>query len=240
MTAHVAGAGVVGRQAPGSRGRFRRRWRSVATLVLGGLLAGSLCGRASAAAPAGATRVEEDWVVILGTPDATLQGPQITTALSSTELLADVHMVFELNSRPLPDFTGGGMQLQCWSGDLLLAYKGNSDNGLLQTPGEVITYTTSMKITGGLVSFDVLNGKSTTWGTFGTPGVLRVSLDTPQSGLGRYSPDVSAQNSRVGFGGNMVQKFYMNQVRYYDANNNLLQTDSTQRVVYDAATAEAN
>ena len=207
------------------------RWR---TLALAGLLAMLLAGNASATAPPGAVKVEEDWVIEIGTPDVSLEGPQITTAMSSTELLADVHMVFEVNTRTWPSYQPGGMQLQCWSGDMYLVHKNNNKSGLLYNPGEVVRYTTSMRITGGRVVFDVLNGSSTTWGTFGISGALKAELETPQSGLGRYSPEISVRNSRVGYGGHMVNKFYIKEVRYYDSANNLILTDPTVRVVHGA------
>ncbi len=90
-----------------------------------------------------------------------------------------------------------------------------------------------MKISGGKVTFDVLNGNSTTWGTFGSPGVLTASLDTPQTGLERYSPEISVRNSRVGYGGHMIKRFYLKEVRYYNSNGTLLLRDTTPRFVVD-------
>ena len=176
-------------------------------------------------------RVEEDWVIEISAPDIDASAPQIITALSSTERLADVHSVFEINHSNFPSYTPGGLQMQVWSGDSLLVYKNSAKTGTLNTANETITYTTSMTISGPKIIFEVKNGNSTTWGTFGTTGRLRAELDTHQLGFSRYSPETSVANSYVGYASHRVKKLALKQVRYYSALG-LVRTDTTERIVH--------
>ncbi|HUG92720.1 MAG TPA: hypothetical protein VML55_17905 [Planctomycetaceae bacterium] len=212
-------------EGPGRR--LGRRVLAGVTLALASVWAAG----AAHAGPAAYT-IEEDWVVEIGTPDAAGSAPQIVTAMSSTLQLADVHAVFEINHTSLPSFTPGGLQLQVWSGDDLLVYKNSSKTGTLNTLNEVITFKQVMKLSSGKVEFTINSGASTTWGTFGTSGILKASLDTTQVDLSNYSPDVSVQNSYVGFAKHRVKKLALKEVRYYDKFGNLIQHDTTERIVH--------
>ena len=64
-------------------------------------------------------RVEEDWEILIGTPDADNDGPQIMNVISPTGDITAQHAVLEINHQTFPDFYGGGMQLQVWTGDIL-------------------------------------------------------------------------------------------------------------------------
>ena len=176
--------------------------------------------------------VEEDWVVDIGTPDPSEDAPQIITAMSSTQQLADVHCLFELNHRTLPGYHSGGMSLQCWSGDLNLDHGTGPKAGSLHSSGEKITYTTSMKLHDGTITFEVLNGNSSTWGNFGGQGYLKTGVATPYTQFTLYSPETSVKNSRVGFAGHQVNQFYLKEVRYYGPDGLLIKTDTTKRIVH--------
>lgn len=176
-------------------------------------------------------RVEEDWVVEIGTPDPEGNAPQIINAMSSTDQLADVHAVFELNHSTLPEYSAGGYQIQCWSGDELLDYRYKPRYQVCATEGENIRYTMSMRIVDGRVEFEAKNGNSTTWGEFGRVGYLRASANTTQASFSRYSPEVSVQNSYVGFAAHRVKKFSLKEVRYYSSGG-LVSKDTSERVVH--------
>jgi hypothetical protein len=177
-------------------------------------------------------RIEEDWEVVVGTPDPALHAPQIITAMSSTLELADVHAVFEINHTSLPYFTAGGLQLQVWSGDHLLSYKNSSNTGSLAIAGETVRFQQVMTLSTGKVTFEINNGSSTTWGGFGTSGILKASLDTNQVDLSNYSPQTSVDNSYVSFAKHCVQKLVLKEVRYYDKFGVLMHRDTTERVVH--------
>lgn len=194
-------------------------------------IAFALCASASAADPT-IVRIEEDWEVVIGTPDPTAHAPQIIQAMSSTNRLADVHCVFEMNHKTQPDYVPGFIQLQCWSGDTLLGYGTSSKTGLLQTSGEVIRYTVSMELKSGCVDFRIKNGSSATWGSFGSQGYLRCRIPTTQLYFPNYSPDFSVANSKITYAAHCVQKLSQKEVRYYDVLGLLVSKDTTERVAH--------
>ena len=218
------------------RDRSARMGPNWKLLALAGAIAFALCASASAAAPE-VQRIEEDWEVVIGTPSPDGHTPQIINAMSTTNRLEDVHALFELNHKTQPSFVPGYLQLQCWSGDTLLGYGTSGKTGLLKTTGETIRYTIRMSLGGGNVEFDVRNGNSTTWGTFGSQGYLRIRIPTTQTYFPLYSPDVSTANSRIAYASHRVQRFALKQVRYYSAGGTLLLTDNTERVVHDLSTS---
>lgn len=200
-------------------------------LAMAGALALALCASAPAA-DTDVQRIEEDWELVISAPDSATHAPQIINAMSTTDRLADVHALFELNHKTQPSYVPGYLQLQCWSGDTLLGYGTSGKTGLLNTTGEVVKYTMVMYLKGGYVNFEVRNGMSTTWGQFGQQGYLRLSIPTTQTYFPLYSPNVSVANSRISFASHRVQKLAMKQVRYYSVNGTLLATDNTERVVH--------
>ena len=177
--------------------------------------------------------VEEDWEVVIATPDPAGHAPQIITAMSSTDRLEDVHAIFELNHATLPDYQAGGMGLQIWSGDTNLAHMVHPRTGVLQTENEVIRYKMTMRISNGVIKFEVKDGQSTTWGTgtWGTGGFYR-QVSTSQTALYNYSPATSAKFSKVAFAKHRVQKFALKESRIYGPSGVLLSRDTTERIVH--------
>lgn len=211
-----------------SSARIGPHWK---LLAIAGAIAFALCASAPAADPT-VVRIEEDWEVVIGTPDPTAHAPQIIQAMSTTNRLADVHCVFELNHKTQPNYVPGYIQLQCWSGGTLLGYGTSGKTGLLQTPGEVIRYTTSMQLKDGCVEFVIKNGSSTTWGEFGSQGYLRCRVATPQLYFPNYSPDFSVANSKITYAAHCVQKVSQKEVRYYNLLGLLVSKDTTERVAH--------
>jgi hypothetical protein len=175
-------------------------------------------------------QVEEDWELVVGTPDIIGVGPQITTSMSPVSDNSTPFFAFDLNYREYPSFQAGGMQIQVWDGDNVLS---TSSKGSAQfaTPGETVTWTQRMSIDEGTVSYQVRNGQSTTWGSFGGSGQLKVSFSTSYDSLSGYSPDTSVSNSGVSWESNYVTSMRLVQVRYYDASGRLISTDSTPRSI---------
>jgi len=201
-------------------------------LALAGAIAFALCASAPAA-DASIARIDEEWEVIIGTPDPDLHAPQLINAMSTTDRLSDVHAVFELNHWTMPEYTPGRLQLQCWSGDTLLGYSSSTRTGKLATAGEVIRYTISMSLanSSGKVNFSV-TGNGPTWTNFGSPDHLNLHIPTPQTFFPLYSPNVSVANSKVTYAAHTVQKFALKSVKYYTAAGVLVSTDNTERVVH--------
>jgi hypothetical protein len=177
-------------------------------------------------------RVEEDWVIEMRSPDPSGHAPQIINAMSSTPDLGDMHAVFELNHRTLPDYSAGGMQLQIWSHQTNLVHRPGPKSSRLNIEGEVIRYTMSMKMQEATLEFEVKNGSSSSWGAFGSEGYLKANVAATQSNLTGYSPTVSVAKSRIGYAGHRVKKFALKEVRYYAADGTLLAKDATERIVH--------
>lgn len=182
--------------------------------------------RLESAAGVVADQVEEDWEVIVNTPDQAAVGPQLTTTMSPTGTNRIPFVAFNLNYRDNP-FQAGGLQVQVWNPTVVLA----SDSqkwSVLNTPGEAITWTQRMRVEGGNLFYEVRHGRSQTWGDFGGDDQLDVHISTTLTDLSAYDPDVSASNSGAGWMGNRVTSMTLKQVRYY-RNGSLIQTDSQPR-----------
>lgn len=211
------------------------RWWVVAFIAC---ITAALSGRSFGEEPADIVRVEEDWILEILNPDAEESSPQLITAMSSTDRLADVHALFEINHRTLPEFRDGGVGIQLWSGDTNLDVRPAPFYSELATPGETITFTMRLEITDGRVEFSVPHANSPTWGNFGGHGYLKTGASTTQTSLSLYSPAVSVKNSRVGFAKHRVKRYGILRTRYYTHNNVLLSTDETDRMVHVLPTGE--
>ena len=190
-----------------------------------------------AASPAGAddlpiVRVEEDWRVEVGTPAPEDHAPQIVTVLSPVGDLEREHSVFELNHTTYPDYAPGGMQLQCWRRDWLSGYGSTPHQQKLYHANEVVLFTSSMELDDDVLEFQIKNGTSLTWSTFGGSGYLKTRYNTTLNNLGGYSPDVSVANSRVAFASHRVRKLVLSRIRYY-SQEGLVATDDTPRIVHE-------
>jgi hypothetical protein len=219
--------------------RLRRMSRSVGSAALG-VTAGALFFAFLAGSPAPATdgagpfpepviRVEEDWKLVLNQPDGDVDSPQFHTIMSPYTDVDSFYAQVLWNYRETPDFTSGGVQLQSYEGDTLIRRK-SMEYGQLSTTTETVTWTQSLTTDGVALSFDVTDGESVTWGTFGKD--MRISSDANLSDLSSYSPDVSAHESCVTYGGNRVNLLVITEVRYY-GESGLLGVDVTPRVVFE-------
>jgi hypothetical protein len=86
----------------------------------------------------------------------------------------------------------------------------------------------------GTVTYHVMNGQSTTWGTFGKAGKLTVTFPTALTDLSGYTPANSVTRSGASWESNFVAQLTLVQVRYYSAGQ-LIATDTTPRNVIAAA-----
>ena len=174
--------------------------------------------------------VQEDWQLVVATPDTTDSGPQITTSMSPVTDNSIPFVDFDLNYSEIPDFSPGGMQIQVWSAGKCLS-SSSQGTAQLNTVNETITWTQAMSVSNGSITYGVSNGQSTTWGKFGQgQGLLAVSYPTSATDMSKYSPTWSVQRSAVSWQANRVTSLTLMQVRYY-ANGILLSTDTTQRTV---------
>ncbi len=176
-------------------------------------------------------RVEEDWQITIGTPDPNLNAPQVTMVMSPYPGVLGHHAVFEINSQTWPSYSAGGLQLQRWYGKNFADIVSPGNPAVMQTQGEVVSFTMSMQVQASTLTFGVSNGNSQTWGSFGSGQSLNVSVPFDGTTLNSYDPTASLSNSYVGFGSNRVQQVVRTQVRYYSGTG-LIATDSTQQVLW--------
>lgn len=182
------------------------------------------------------TYVEEDWEIQIGTPDPNGDAPQIITAMSSTDRLEDVHSILEMNHSTLPEYYAGGMSLQIWSSGTNLHYMVHPHKDKLRIENEVLTYTMTMKIVDGNIRFEVKNGTASSWGRYGIGGFHR-TVTYPNSEFTQYSPETSVKFSKVSYAKHRVKKFFMKESRTYDADGQLISTDTTDRIVHELPAA---
>ena len=200
--------------------------RRIAGLVLTFAAVASPAPAQTAQAP---DRVEEDWKLVVATPDVDGVGPQITTSMCPVANRTQAPFVaFDLNYREYPSFAAGGYQAQVWSGDQLLQNSTGGKTDQFATANETITWTQQMSLSNGQVSYAILSGSSTTWGNFGLN--VYVSFTSSLTSLSGYDPSTSAANSGASWQVNNVQELTLVAVRYY-AGGVLLSTDTTSRPI---------
>ncbi len=176
-------------------------------------------------------RVEEDWELVVGEPNPVNDAPQITSVISPFADVGSLYAAFEVNARSLPAFVPGGLQLQIWNGETVLSNRKFPSGAVLSHPGETVCWTQSIALSDGSLTFEITNGSSTTWGAFGGQGYLKAGVPTTLADLSAYDPNVSAQNSKIGFAENRVQSLVLKRVRKHTSTGEVIE-DATRRVVH--------
>jgi len=185
--------------------------------------------------PAGATRVEEDWELVISEPDFEGVGPQITTCMTAEASGTSRFVAFNLNYRANPLFLAGGVHILVWDDEEVVDLSSH-ESGRCNTTNEQITWTQRLNVSDESIHYSVRDGHSTTWGNFGVGhGLSSVNTNSSAETLALYDPDYSASQSGVGWQKNRVTKLTLLRVRYYDDDNDLITTDSQPRPVIDNA-----
>lgn len=174
------------------------------------------------------TRVEEDWVLVVRNPNVAKTAPQLLNVISPVPDLSNVHAILEVNHSTQPEFSAGGLQLQGWNGDALTQFHRGAPEGALRFDSETIRYTLRMEIRDGQLTVEVINGRSDSWGAFGGKGFLKTQMQCGVKDLRQYSPQFSADQSRVSYGGQRVDRFYLDRTRYF-SDSTLIRQDDTDR-----------
>ncbi|MEX2115008.1 MAG: hypothetical protein WD845_17575 [Pirellulales bacterium] len=175
-------------------------------------------------------RVEEDWRLVVSEPDTLLVSPQVTCTMSPEGNLDSDYAVFDLNLRNFPSYEAGGVQLQVWNGDNSVSSIRSKSGVVLAEANEVITWTQSMSVQDHKVSFAVTNGQSTSWGSFGDGNSIELVKDTDLQNLNGYSPQLTVDNSGVGYGANRVATLTLVAIRLYSGPTLVAQVTDPQAV----------
>lgn len=181
-------------------------------------------------------RIEEDWQLVVNNPDVDENGPQVTCTISPLDMDTE-YCALDLNYHTQPDYVAGGLQLHTWDPLDPIEYTNSIHTEIMSTSGETVTWTQTMNYNNdGTITFQVINGQSQTWGTFGgqngLSGHLTLTTTTALSNLNGYTSDVSLNNSGVSFASNLVDSLTLMAVRYYDKNGNLLNEITTPQAVH--------
>ncbi|MBP90503.1 MAG: hypothetical protein CMJ64_27980 [Planctomycetaceae bacterium] len=176
-------------------------------------------------------RIEEDWELVVGTPDANSTAPQVTCFISPTQDIDSLHAAFELNHHSQAEFTPGGLQLQLWDDEILMSATSPLTESVLSSNGETIRWTQAMELAAGGLTFEITGGSSTTWGNFGGDSSLRASFTTELTNLNGYSPTTSVQHSGIGYAANRVVTLSLKRVRVTLQDGAVLE-DTTERVAH--------
>ncbi len=181
------------------------------------------------------TTVEEDWELEVGVPNATKSSPQLSFTISPYSDVNSENAVFAtflVNSRTEGSGVGGGLQVQIWRGTTLLGVGNYTSNSSLATEDEKIRWTQRMTVADGVLTVEIVNGTSTTWGNFGGNNQLIVATRINLEDLDSYDPEVSARYSRVTYGSQRVARVKLRKVRTYTGD------DSPTETVYDRVVCE--
>jgi hypothetical protein len=203
---------------------------TLALLVAATLLAGVATSYLWADGPAHVVKVEEHWELVVAEPESGRGAPQVTVVLSPQGNLDGLYAAFELNHQSQPAYVGGGLQLQIWNvSDTPLATRTQKDGETLTNSGETITWTHKMELQGGHITFDIDDGNSTSWGSFGQ-GVF-ATVPTTLSNLNGYNPLVSVNGSGVGFASHRVTSLKLKKVKIHLSTGQVL-VDDTVKVAF--------
>jgi hypothetical protein len=185
-----------------------------------------------AAAPAqDLVRVEEDWELVLGTPDENSCGPQVACTMSPLGHIDGTHFTLEINHRSVPYWSPGGITLHHWHGESRQQSMDRQDRSVMQSNGETVTWTQILDVDEGILTFQIKDGASTTWGPFGYSNHLKLQAWWSAGHINDYTPDVSVARSGVAYAGNRVQSLKLLPVRATLADGQTV-TDNTVRVAH--------
>ena len=119
----------------------------------------------------------------------------------------------------------GGFQVQSYDADTLVGSGNALSTKILRLRKDNVQYTCAMEITAERkLRYEMINGKSKTWGKFGGAGEIRVENPTTLTNLNAYDPAVSLKSTNVNRGAHRLDLLLMVRIRKYDGEGTLLQT----------------
>jgi hypothetical protein len=186
----------------------------------------------AAAAPAqDIVRIEEDWELILGEPDAAVCAPQVLTAMSPFNDIRDTYFTFEINHRSAPYWTPGGLTIHQWAGEWRVQSFDRADRAVMNTGSETVTWTQNMYCNEGQLWFEITDGISSTWGPFGYSGMFKLHTNWGVANINSYTPNISVSQSGVAYAGNRVLSLKLKEIRLTLDDGTTL-TDNTVRTAH--------
>jgi hypothetical protein len=182
-----------------------------------------------------ATRIEEDWTLVIGMPNTVNHAPGVKMIMSTQGDLLGYSADYSINYHKEGDpavFTAGGYGIElCSPNQTVPVITAGTSKDLLNTQGETLTWTQRLDLSNGTLTFSLWNGTSTTWGT--NPGqILTVSAPCTLTDLSNYDPTFSVAQSGPTWWPDRVASLTLTEVRYFGPTGKLLNTDSNDRQAY--------
>jgi hypothetical protein len=169
--------------------------------------------------------VEEHWELQLGAPDTDLGAPQATMVMSPTGDLNSTYFVATLNYQNFPAYQAGGLQVEQWDTNGLVNCGTGTSAGPLDRSDDVISWTQHLSLHDGQLTFQVTDGSSNSWGSFGGDA-LRIDTATSLGGLNNYRPAISLNESQVGYADNRVKSLVLKQLIWRTADGQTHELDA--------------
>jgi hypothetical protein len=170
--------------------------------------------------------IEEHWELEIGEPDAGSSSPQVCMVMSPNGDLEGDFFVFTLNHHTEPAFAPGGLQVQQWSGEALVESRPGPQETTLHVEGESVQWVQRLSVEDESLQFEVKSGQSSSWGSFGDAGHLRITAPTALATLNGYRPAVSLQESGTSFAGNRVRSLTLRKLRWWDSAGNVYELNA--------------
>jgi hypothetical protein len=171
---------------------------------------------APAAAQSDIVQIEEHWELVIGQPDAAVSAPQATMVMSPNGSLDGQYFLFTVNHRDVPSYEPGGVQVQLWNADEAVVSDSWGSSTLDQS-NDTIRWVERLSVDEGTMTFQITDGSSLAWGSFGDGGGLSLSTPTELANLNDYLPAISIGESEVGYAGNRVQSLTLTELRWQTA-----------------------
>jgi len=158
-------------------------------------------------------RVEQDWVLVVSSPDARRCSPQLFFQMYP-ESGGDYCCQVLLNYSDQPTFSAGGVQIQVWQNDTVLDGADNNPNqAVLTAENETVRFTLVMEIKGARLNFSAINVSTTSWGDISK---LAVSTAYAPDSFDNYKTSDTIAKSGILLGSNRVTSLTLAQVRKVD------------------------
>jgi hypothetical protein len=212
---------------------FARHMRPIVRLSVLAAVMGWIflpASQASATDGVNVVRIEEDWELIVATPEVSSNSPQVVCAMSPSGGDDGDYMAFELNHQSQPGYATGGLHLHAWEGEHLLSSAHTQESTSMLHNQEQVTWTQTMTLANGMLVYEIVQGTSETWGAFGN-GELKVSVRSNMGSLNSYDVEATLAGSGVGFGANRVTSLKLKTVRLTLSNGDVLEVPVNRDVV---------
>jgi len=158
--------------------------------------------------------IEEHWELHVGGPDTARSAPQVTMAMSPTDDVEGDFFILTLNHWSYPNFSAGGIQVQRWHGEDCQEVAQCDSETTLNNDQEIVAWVQRISLADSKLKFEVVNGTSQSWGTFGNNGQLTLTHPTYLTRLNKYRPAVSIDESGIAYAGNRVSSLVLKRLKW--------------------------